>query len=162
MAEIFQNKYGNFCEYEDSCKYFEQLKRKISDDGSEITSMMDPEYLEFDFDEKTMTVRFIAKKWEMNGIGVMHGGMVASMLDHVAGCTACLFQGFWTPSVDISVKYISQVNVGDELICIGHVIHSGKRFITSESTLYNKTSGRIAGTLLGTYANGATNSSKKR
>ena len=136
----------------------DERKANIND----VNSMIDPIYDSLDWENKTMTVKFIAKEWELNRVGVMHGGVTASMLDHAGGCAACAFVGYWTPSVDITVKYLSQINLGDELTCVSHVIHIGKRLITTESTLYNETSGRVAAQALATYANGASNSSAKK
>ena len=121
----------------------------------DFDSQMDPNYVSTDYENGAMTIRWSAKKWEMNHIGILHGGIMASILDHTAGYTAYAYLGHWCPTVDIDVKLISQVNVGDELTCIGKVIHAGGRFVTCSAHLYNDTNGRLVATGLMEYANGA-------
>ena len=140
----------------------EGLRNERLENKGDINAMMDPEYVSIDWDNKKMIIKYVAKEWELNRVGVMHGGVISTILDHTAGCTSCAFNGYWTPSIDVTVKYISQINLDDKLICTGHIIHSGKRFITCEATLFNETSGRVAAQLLGTYANGASNSSANK
>ncbi|MBQ1715427.1 MAG: hypothetical protein II035_03630, partial [Firmicutes bacterium] len=48
-----------------------------------------------------------------------------------------------------------QVNLGDQMTCVGKVIHAGARFITCSGELYNDTNGRLVATGLMEYANGA-------
>ena len=136
----------------------DERKANIND----VNSMIDPIYDSLDWENRTMTVKFIAKEWELNRVGVMHGGITATMLDHTGGCTACAFTGYWTPTIDETVKFISQINLGDKLTCTGHIIHLGKRFITLEVTMFNETSGRLAAQALCTFANGASNSSANK
>ncbi len=131
------------------------LQEHRYDHMGDFDSQMDPDYVSSDYENGTVTIRWIAKKWEMNHIGILHGGIMASILDHTAGYAAYAFLGHWCPTVDIDVKLISQVNLGDQLTCVGQVIHAGARFITCSGNLYNDTNGRLVATGLMEYANGA-------
>lgn len=137
----------------------EGLKNERLENKNDVNSMMNPEYVSLDWESKTMVIKYEAYEWELNRVGVMHGGITATMLDHTGGCTATAFSGYWTPTIDETVKFISQINLGDKLTCKGHIIHLGKRFITLEVTMFNETSGRLAAQALCTFANGASNSS---
>lgn len=131
------------------------LQEHRYDHMGDFDSQMDPDYVSSDYENGTVTIRWTAKKWEMNHIGILHGGIMASILDHTAGYAAYAFLGHWCPTVDIDVKLISQVNLGDQLTCVGQVIHAGARFITCSGNLYNDTNGRLVATGLMEYANGA-------
>lgn len=133
----------------------EYLHRERQANPNDVNGMMDPHYTAADYYEGTMTVKFIAKEWEMNRVGIMHGGITSTILDHTAGSAVYSFLGHWCPSVDIDVKFISQVCLGDELTCVGRVIHCGERVVTAEAVLTNDTNGRLVATGLMIYANGA-------
>ena len=122
---------------------------------NDINGMMDPHYVSVDYYEGTMTLRFETKLWEMNRVGILHGGVISTMLDHTAGSAVYTFLGHWCPTVDIDVRYISQAVMGDVLICTGRVIHCGERIITAEATMINERTGRLVATSLMTCANGA-------
>ena len=133
----------------------EFLHRERLANPHDVNGMMDPQYVAADYYEGTTTVKFEAKAWEMNRVGIMHGGITSSMLDHTAGSAVYNFIGHWCPTLDMDIKYISQACLGDQLTCIGRVIHAGERFVTAEAVMTNDTNGRLVATGLMTYANGA-------
>ena len=122
---------------------------------NDINGMMDPHYVAVDYEEGTMTIKFETKEWEMNRVGVLHGGVTSTMLDHSAGSAVYAFMGHWCPSLDMDIKFISQAVLGDTLTCVARVIHCGERFITAEAVLTNDTNGRLVAMGLMEYANGA-------
>ncbi len=69
----------------------------------------------------------------------MHGGVIASLLDHSAGM-AC-----WSSfkdddtlcsTVDLRIDYLKPAPLED-LICVSHVINSTDRLIRADATVYN-------------------------
>ena len=140
-------------EFVQSCPEYLHQERLASPD--DVNGRMDPQYAEVNYAEGTMTVRFQVKEWELNRVGILHGGITSTMLDHTAGSVVYAFTGHFCPSLDIVIKFISQAVLGDTLTCIGRVIHCGERFVTAEAVLTNDTSGRLVATGIMTYANGA-------
>ena len=122
---------------------------------NDVNGMMDPHYVDVNYEEGTMTLKFEAKEWEMNRVGILHGGITSAMLDHAAGSAVYTFMGHWCPTLDMDIKFISQVVLGDTLTCVGRVIHCGERFITAEAVMTNDTNGRLVAIGLMEYANGA-------
>ena len=140
-------------EFVEGCrKYFHD--ERLSNPG-DVNSMMDPHYISCDYEEGTMTLRFEVKEWEINRVGVLHGGATSAMLDHAAGSAIFAFLGHWCPTVEMDVRFYSQVVLGDVLTCVGRVIHCGERFITAEAIMTNDTNGRLAASCVTTCANGA-------
>ena len=140
-------------EFVEGCrKYFHDERQSNPND---INGRMDPQYIAADYEEGTMTVRFEVKEWELNRVGVLHGGVISTMLDHAAGTAIFSFLGHWCPSVDMDVRFLSQAVLGDVLICVGRVIHCGERFITADCVMTNETNGRLVATCITTCANGA-------
>ena len=140
-------------EFVEGCRKYMHDERQANPD--DVNGKMDPEYAAVDYEEGTMTVRFTVKEWELNRVGILHGGIISTMVDHAAGSAVFAFIGHWCPTLDMDVKFISQAVLGDVLVCTGRVLHCGERFITAECTMINETNGRLVATSLMTCANGA-------
>ena len=140
-------------EFVDGCRQY--LRDERLKNPNDINGMMDPEYAETNYEEGTFTIRFKVREWELNRVGILHGGVISTMLDHTAGIAVFAFIGHWCPTVDMDVRFISQSVLGDDLTCIGRVIHCGERFITAECVMTNETNGRLVATCIMTCANGA-------
>lgn len=73
-----------------------------------------------------------------NPLGVLHGGVAATLLDSAMGCAVhtTLPAGMLYTSLDISVRYIRAGAVdGGELRAEGRVVHRGRKIRTAEATL---------------------------
>ena len=140
-------------EYADSCR--QQFREERLANPDDVNGRMSPEYVATDYAEGTMTLRFTVKEWELNRVGVLHGGIISTMMDHATGSAIFAFIGHWCPSVDMDVRFMSQAILGDELTCVGRVIHCGERFITADCVMTNEKTGRLVATCVTTCANGA-------
>lgn len=98
-------------------------------------------------------VVFVAQAGEQhyNPMGVVHGGLAATLLDSAMGCAVhtTLPQGklYTTSQLNIHLTRAIMPDVG-ELVCEGRVVHGGSRVATAEGTLKDR-----AGKL---YAHGTT------
>ena len=84
-----------------------------------------------------------------NPIGMVHGGVTATLLDTVMGCAlhSTLPQGTGYSTLDISVRYLRAVTVQTGLvIASGTVVHRGRRTATAEATLVEASTGRLLAT----------------
>ena len=140
-------------EFVEGCRQYMHDERQANPD--DVNGKMDPHYVATDYEEGTMTVVFEVKEWELNRVGILHGGIISTMIDHAAGSAVFAFIGHWCPTLDIDIKFISQAVLGDKLKCVGRVIHAGERFVTAECIMTNETNGRLVATGLMTSANGA-------
>ncbi len=133
-------------------EYMLKERRANPDD---VNGKLEPRYTDTDYYEGTVTIKFTVKEWELNRVGILHGGITSTMLDHTAGTAIFGFVGHWCPTVDMDIRFISQAVLGDTLTCVGRVIHCGERFVTAEAVLTNDTNGRLVATCMTTCANGA-------
>jgi uncharacterized protein (TIGR00369 family) len=70
-----------------------------------------------------------------NPIGVVHGGLVCTLLDTVAGCAVhrTLPQGFAYTSIELKVNYLRAVHASSgPLVAIGRVVKPGRRVAFAE------------------------------
>ena len=83
-----------------------------------------------------------------NPIGVVHGGLVCTMLDTVAGCAVhtTLPAGVGYTSIELKVNYLRAVRAaGGPLTAIGRVIRPGRRVAFAEGQVTDA-SGRLVAT----------------
>ncbi|MGK5115327.1 PaaI family thioesterase [Geodermatophilus sp. CPCC 205506] len=81
-------------------------------------------------DEGTVEFRCLPDESAYNPIGVVHGGLVCTLLDSVAGCAvhSTLPSGVGYTSLEIEVSCLRPVrNGGGELTAIGRVTKPGRR-----------------------------------
>jgi uncharacterized protein (TIGR00369 family) len=84
-----------------------------------------------------------------NPIGMVHGGVTATLLDTVMGCAlhTTLAEGTGYSTVDISVRYLRPVTVQSGLVvATGTLVHKGRRTATAEATLVEASTGRLLAT----------------
>ena len=73
-----------------------------------------------------------------NTLGMLHGGIAATLLDTAMGCAVhtTLPPNLGYTSLDISVRYIKPASIdGGELRAEGRVVHRGRKVRTAEATL---------------------------
>lgn len=84
--------------------YFADAKREFS---GQFNTMLGVEVAECDFEKSTVTLVMEPKPWMGNPIGILHGGITASLLDMTMGllCRYCS-GGHMTPTVNMDVQYL--------------------------------------------------------
>jgi uncharacterized protein (TIGR00369 family) len=94
------------------------------------------------------------KDFMQNGLGILHGGVAASMFDTAVGC-ACLTvlpAGKAAVTMDLNLRYFKPLTTASGRIrCDGQVINAGRTTITSEGRLFDG-KGRLCGHATATLA----------
>ncbi len=129
------------------------LDREVKSRAGELDAKLQPKYIECRGEDKSITIEFPVLPWEANYVGILHGGIICTMLDHTAGVCAICFRDEWSPTVDIDVHFLRKAEVGDTLICTAQIEFFGRRIVHMRATLTSKTSGKIVATALATYLN---------
>jgi uncharacterized protein (TIGR00369 family) len=104
--------------------------------------------------EGRVTFSVIPAEFMHNGIGVLHGGVAASIFDTAAGC-ACLTV---VPTekvaitMDLNIRYFKPLTMRSGTVrCQGEVIHVGRTTVTAEGRLFDA-SDRLCGHATSTLA----------
>lgn len=118
-----------------------------------VNGLIAPDYLDCDMDALTVTAEFEVLPWELNRAGILHGGAICAILDHIAGITVSSFADHWAPTVDMDVRFISAGKLGDKMIATGKIVTAGRRIFHVEAVLVNKATGRTIATSTATYLN---------
>ena len=135
----------------DVMKYLSLMDGENHSCPDRVNGMMNPKYLDCDIDKRTVTIEYTTAHWEANRVGILHGGVICTMLDHGAGAAVSAYVGEWCPTVDLDVHFLRQGHIGEDLVVIGEIIHLGRRAVHAEAKLYEKLSGKLIATCLGTY-----------
>ena len=84
-----------------------------------------------------------------NGLGMVHGGISATLLDTAIGCSVQtrLPAGTGYTTLDLSVRYLRPVTTDTgRIVATAHVVHLGRRTATAEATLTQQATGRLLAT----------------
>lgn len=84
-----------------------------------------------------------------NGIGLVHGGIAATLLDTAMGCAVqtLLPKGTTVSTLDINVRYVRPMTVRTgPVLATATTVHRGRRTATAEGRIVEATTGRVLAT----------------
>lgn len=87
----------------------------------------------------------------LNPMGGVHGGWYGTLLDSALGCAVMTMvpKGSWYTTLEYKVNLTRPLAVGQEVECIGRVIHAGRTTAVAEAVVRGREDGKI-------YASGST------
>lgn len=93
-------------------------------------------------------VKLELKKEFLNWENLIHGGVIASLLDQAFGCSLNTLENIYV-AVQLNINYLSAAPVGETLYAESRVIYAGKKLGVSEMSVIDskeKTIARATGT----------------
>ena len=81
-----------------------------------IIAMLEPRFVECNAATQTITLAYPAQAWEANPLGIMQGGIVATMLDFSLAALAVCFIGDAPVTASLQVSYLRGTPVQGELL----------------------------------------------
>jgi uncharacterized protein (TIGR00369 family) len=78
------------------------------------------------------------QEFHCNPMGIVHGGLAATLIDSAAGCAAhtTLAAGDLYGTIDLNVTYVKAIVPGSgRLLCTGEVVHAGGSIVTANARL---------------------------
>lgn len=125
------------------------IERRQKEAGT-INAMMKMHLVSSDYDQKTVVLAFGVESWQMNPAGNMHGGMLATALDITMGCAAYTsIEATFTPTISMSLNFVSSVKAGDVLEIEGICDHVGSRLAQVRGIA--RVHGKVVATANGSY-----------
>jgi uncharacterized protein (TIGR00369 family) len=85
-------------------------------------------------------------EWMYNPIGMVHGGVAATILDSCMGCAVhtTLAAGVGYTTTDLQVRYIRAMSdVTGRVLAEGRVMHVGRRTATAEGRVFAQDGGKL-------------------
>jgi len=91
-----------------------------------------------DIQEGTMKVEFLVREDMSNPMGVLHGGIAATILDDVVGTMVyALGREFAYTSVNLNCDFLNPAKTGETVIAHAKVVRAGKNIIHVEGVIKN-------------------------
>ena len=107
--------------------------------------------LSHNFEERSVTYGFKTADWMQNPYGTVHGGLIGTMIDLAMGVTTRAFCGYFTPTVNLSVSYLSPVPLNDGMIVKTVASRVGGTFIQITAEASVESSGVLCATASATF-----------
>ena len=85
-------------------------------------------------------------EWMYNPIGMVHGGIAATILDSCMGCAVhtTLAAGVGYTTTDLQVRYVRAMRESTgRVLAEGRVVHEGRRTATAEGRLFAESDGSL-------------------
>jgi uncharacterized protein (TIGR00369 family) len=129
------------------------VKWQNDGDPGALTTMLKPRFESFDLKKLTLTCSFLTEDWSRNPNGVVHGGIIASMLDTVMGTLSTWNSGTVpTPTVMLQVSYIRPVPLNTRVYIRAHITNTGRTLShTTGDAWLESAPGKTVATAVGSY-----------
>ncbi len=89
-------------------------------------------------DDDGLTVTCTVRPEMTNAAKVLHGGVIAALLDEVMGMTVYVFsRGRYHASVNLNVNYLAAGQIGDVVSARAHLLRMGRRVVSISCTLHS-------------------------
>lgn len=88
--------------------------------------------------EGQLVFEFTVLETQLNPNGILHGGVMATMLDELmGGATWTLNKPYPFATINLQVDYLSPAKVGEVILGEANVIKAGSTVVHAEAKLYN-------------------------
>jgi uncharacterized protein (TIGR00369 family) len=99
--------------------------------------------LDFELRDGVLTTRFIPNEVHQGFDGIMHGGLISTLLDEVMANVLYLKE-MKAVTAKMEVKFRQPVKIGEELIVKGRITKEKKRTISTEAEIVNLEGEKLA------------------
>ncbi len=88
--------------------------------------------------EGSLVFNFFIREEMTNPMGILHGGMIAAIMDDMMGATVfCLGGEHFHTTVNLAIDYLSSARIGETVRAESKIIRQGKSIINAECILTN-------------------------
>lgn len=122
-----------------------ELRQALDDALSRLISSCDPEQPNLhgcprlvccDGPSLTVELEYDTKPWAANPMGVVHGGVLATILDTAMGLTCCSLYRHFTPTISMNIVYSRPVPIPETIRVRVTVILAGRTTAQLQALLY--------------------------
>jgi uncharacterized protein (TIGR00369 family) len=90
-------------------------------------------------EEKTVAFQFLIRKEMTNPVGMLHGGVIAGMIDDCMGVNFFILGlEYFYPTINLNVEFFYAVKEGEIVIVRTQVIKQGRSIINIKADVYNE------------------------
>jgi uncharacterized protein (TIGR00369 family) len=115
-----------------------------------LNDMIDPQFVECDPERMTCKVRYKKFKWEDNGRGEVHGGVISAMMDTTMGINAIALTDGSVSTADMTISFLRPFR-GKSFIVESEAVQVGSRVIRLMAKAYDEESGKCLAMSTGSF-----------
>ena len=120
------------------CAKIEKLIKDVTETrGHTIAGMIKPMLLACDCTTMGTTIGFPAQEWEKNPNGVIHGGIIATMIDTAIGITTIGITNSLTPTINLHISYLRPCPADGILAVKSQITMEGGSVVQLRSEMYD-------------------------
>ncbi|MBQ8263306.1 MAG: PaaI family thioesterase [Oscillospiraceae bacterium] len=117
-----------------------------------IVGMLKPSFVECNAAESTLTMSYPAMAWERNPLGVMQGGVVATILDFSIACLSTYYGSGSAVTVSLQTSYLRGCPINGTMMVKVRATKTGKSMIHCFAECWEaKTPDKLVATSVGVY-----------
>ncbi len=105
--------------------------------GYMVAGMIKPQLIACDMDKMSTTIGYPAMEWETNPNGVIHGGIIATMMDTAMGLTTICVTNSLTPTINLQISYLQPCPADGMLAVHSHITMLGGSLIHVRAEMYD-------------------------
>jgi acyl-coenzyme A thioesterase 13 len=115
----------------------QNLNRKIADGNpNPISTWLDGTLKKADMG--SISVEFVVREDQCNHAGVLHGGIISTMLDELMGMTLITIEiDFLYVTINLHVDFLFGAKAGETVTVTSEVFRVGKKIANVEAKMYN-------------------------
>ena len=115
-----------------------------------LNDMIDPQFVECDPEHMTCKVRYRKCKWEDNGRGEVHGGVISAMMDTTMGINAIALTDGSVSTSDMTISFLRPFR-GKSFIVESEAVQVGSRVIRLMAKAFDEETGKCLAMSTGSF-----------
>lgn len=125
------------------------IDRMYPDNEEHLYCRMGLEFYACDAEEKSLTLRFPVREWELNHMSTMHGGLIAAAVDTTSGALTRNLTGCGvTPTINLNINYLSPGQEGDAILVTAKADRIGRHLANIHTECYSEKTGKLLATAM--------------
>lgn len=122
-------------QYEERARGF--VARMHKEWAEDVCGMMTPEFVEMDSEKMSLTLAYPVHPWERNPDGVVHGGIMAAMIDTTMGTLTHAMCGVMTPTIHLDTAYLRPAPGDGTILIRAHLSLLGRGVIHADALAWD-------------------------
>lgn len=115
-----------------------------------LNDMIDPEFVDCDTEKKSVRVRYKKFKWEDNGRGEVHGGVISAMMDTTMGINAIALTEGSVSTSEMTISFLKPFR-GKAFIIESEAVQVGERVIRLIAKAFDEDTGKCLAMSTGSF-----------
>ncbi|MDO4517787.1 MAG: PaaI family thioesterase, partial [Bacillota bacterium] len=115
-----------------------------------LNDMIDPQFVSCDMQTRSCKIRYKKFKWEDNGRGEVHGGVISAMMDTTMGINAIALTDSSVSTAEMNISFLKPFR-GRSFVIESEALQVGRRVIRLIAKAYDEETGSCLAISTGSF-----------